>query len=726
MRSSTHASPDDIDITSVWSSLKTSLPKILVASLVAGALTYAVLALMAPRYASEAQLEIAAKGSLPDPSRDPRRESSAESVTVRMDKEAINTHVRALLSPDLAQKIIADLKLDQKPEFNSAKGSPDMLSGLLRLVGIGAPQKRESDLDRALAAYFKQIEVYAPKESRTIVVKFTSIDPALASTVANRIAEVYRGELSSQIVVESDKAFKDLEPQIEALRQDIAAAEAAVERQRATADVFKSGSSSSNTNEQQIAELTAEVSRAKAMRSEAEARARSAREMTRAGTADALPDVQKSPLMQSLVQQRVRLQRTIAEVSASLLPGHPRMKQLSAELAGLNKQIASEVSKVVDSLEREAKIAALTEEAKTRSLNEMKSRVVTTAPDEVKLRNLEATAKSKRDELTNLEAKYEAAKQIAASQVVPVEAKIVTEARASSVVVYPKKTSTALIAALAVFLFGTALSMTRALLRGAREPGLPPRPLEMPPLRAVKSEPTLVPRTVPVPAERVARERPGRASSITTVADQLQSRAPGSGGCRTLMVGENAGMDAGPEALQLGDELARRGHATIVIDWSPDGAGFAQKVGLSRTPGFSELLSGTARFEDVVQRLPKSEAHVIASGAAQPYSTEGPDLNQLNLVLDALDDAYDHIIVVGAYEAARMLFEDVEGRFDAGITVSDGNRRVTVIQDPPGTFLGYEVADIELIRFERKDGASTSTQRGSRPAQDASSEAHPA
>lgn len=725
MRSSTHASPDDIDITSVWSSLKSSLPKILVASLVAAAVTYAVLALMAPRYASEAQLEISAKGSLPDPTRDPRREASAESVSVRMDKEAINTHVRALLSPDLAQKIITELKLDQKPEFNSAKGSPDILSGLLRIVGIGAPQKRESDLDRALSTYFKQIEVYAPKESRSIVVRFTSVDAQLASTIANRIAEVYRGELSSQIVVESDKAFKDLEPQIEALKQDVAAAEAAVERQRATADLFKS-STASSTNDQQIAELTAEVSRAKAMRSEAEARARSARELNRAGAADALPDVQKSPLMQSLVQQRVRLQRTIAEVSASLLPGHPRMKQLTAELAGLNKQIAGEVSKVVDSLEREAKIAALTEDAKTRSLNEMKSRVVTAAPDEVKLRNLEATAKSKRDELTNLQTKYEAAKQIAVSQVVPVEAKIVTEARASSVVVYPKKTSTALIAALAVFLFGTALSLTRALLRGAREPGLPPRPLEMPPLRAVRSEPQLVPRTVPLPAERVARELPGRASTITTVADQLQSRAPGSGGCRTLVVGENPGIDAGPEALQLADEFARRGYATIVIDWSPDGAGFAQKVGLSRTPGFSELLGGTARFEDVVQRLPKSEAHVIASGAAQSYSTEGPDLNQLNLVLDALDDAYDHIIVVGGYEPARLLFEDVEGRFDAGITVCDGNRRVTVIQDPPGTFLGYEVADIELIRFERKDGANPSTQRGPRATMDVPSEAHPA
>ena len=68
-------------------------------------------------------------------------------------------------------------------------------------------------------------------------------------------------------------------------------------------------------------------------------------------------------------------------------------------LAGLKKQIAAEVAKVVDSLEREAKIAALTEDAKTKTLNQMKSTKVEKGPDEAKLRNLEATAKSKRAEL---------------------------------------------------------------------------------------------------------------------------------------------------------------------------------------------------------------------------------------------------------------------------------------------------------------------------------------
>lgn len=732
MRASPHASPDDIDIVSVWGSLKRSLRPILLCSLLAGGLTYGVLSLMAPRYASEAQLAITAKGSAADPFRDPRREGgTSDAVTVRMDKEAINTHVRALLSPDLAQKVITELKLDKKAEFNSAAGSPDTLTSLLRMAGIGAPKKSQSDLDRTLATYFKQLEVYSPKESRSIVVKFTSIDPQLAKDVANLVAETYRSELAAQSKDDSVKVENDLEPKIAALKTEVAAAEAEVERFKAEADILRAGAQAGSLNEQQLTELTAEVIKAKAARSEAEARARSAREMMKAGTADVSPDVQKSPHIQSLVQQRVRLEREIAEASASLLPGHPRMRQLASELAGLKKQISTEVAKVIDGLDKEAKIAALTEDAKTKSLNEAKSKVKTSAPDEVKLRSLEATASSKRDELKALQAKYESVRVLAASQAVPVEAKIITQARASSISVFPKKAPFALLAALGVFFLGTALSITKALVRGARQ-GATPTPRRDEPVKAaaaMRSEPNLP--TVPVMAasnsgEKAAADRSQRMSSVAKVADHLVSHAPGAGGCRSLIVGETSAIDAGPESIELVKALASRGKAAILVDWSPDGSGLAQKLGLSRTPGVTELLSGAASFEEVVQRLGDSDAHFIACGAAQRYDTDGPDPDQLNLVLDALDEAYAHIVVVGPHDGARALFEAIEGRFDAGVTVTDGKRRVTVIQDPPGTFLGYEVADIELIRLERKDATTAQAPRIMRSGLPGHAPAHPA
>ena len=726
MRAQRHASPDDIDITSLWGSIKTSLPRLAIASMLAGALTFAVLSLMAPRYVSEARLAIVAKGAN-DPFKDPRTEgSNPESVAVRMDKEAVNTHLQALQSPDLGAKIADEMKLAERPEFNNAAGSPDKLSAILRLAGIGGPKAGESEQDRVLSNYFKQLEAYAPKESRSIVVRFTSIDAQLAADVANKIADSYRAKLATQTVSESDDVTKALEPKITKLKDEVAASEAEIERFRGEANIFKGGQGSTGLNEQQLAELTAELSKAKGARSDIETRAKSAREMMKSGSADILPDVQKSPLILSLVQQRVRLERQVSELSATLLPGHPRMHQINADLAGLKRQITAEITKVVDSLEKEAKVAALREESINKSLSEIKARVVTTGPDEVKLRNLEASAKAKRGELDSLQAQYESARARSDSRAVPVEAQVITKARASSIPVFPKKGPYALLASLAIGLFGLAWTITRSLLTGARPAARPvardirlpdpvppaPKGLRNEPVAAASAEPTLSDRVV-------------RIANIAALAGHLESHIPASGACRSIVVGDASSLDPGPEAVELAKELATRGHAVIVVDWSPDSSGLAQGLGLARTPGMTELFEGAAKFEDVVQRLPNSSAHFIASGSAMSYAAEGPEADQINLILDALDEAYAHIIVAGPYEAARNLFEVIEGRFDCGVTIVDAKRRVSVIQDPPGTFLGYEVSDMEIVRYERKDGA-VPMQRILRATGAKREEAHPA
>ncbi len=191
-------------------------------------------------------------------------------------------------------------------------------------------------------------------------------------------------------------------------------------------------------NEQQLSELNAELSKVKAARSEAEARAKQAREMLELGSAETLADVQKSPLIQNLVQSRVRVERQISELSATLLPGHPRMRQLNADLAGLKTQIAGEVAKIVDGLGKEAKVAALREEAVQKSVSEIKRDIVSAGPEEAKLRSLEADAKSKRAELDRLRAQFEANRVRADdSRTIPVEAQIVSSARPSTVPFFP-------------------------------------------------------------------------------------------------------------------------------------------------------------------------------------------------------------------------------------------------------------------------------------------------
>lgn len=745
MRAPASASPENIDPASLWGTIIKSLPWLMLWTLAVMSATFGLLSMVAPRFQSEAQMTIDAKTAT-NPFSDPKQASpGAESTASQMDREAINTHIKSLQSPALASEIVAKLHLRDRPEFNSELGDVDLLSQGMRMIGLGGVRPGQSEQDRVLEAYFRSLDVYSAKESRFIGLRFTSIDPQLAADIPNALAEAYRVQLAGRKVEETKDVQDALQPKIEQLSKDVAAAEVAVEQFRGKTDSFNTGAQKQTLNEQQLGELTNELSRAQAARSESEARARSAVEMAKGGAGEVLPDVQRSPLIQNLVQQRVRAERQIAEVSATLLPGHPRMQQLNADLAGLKKQIAAEVAKIVDGLGKEAKVAAERETAIKKRLSDLKVTVVNAGPDEAKLKMLVADAKSKREELERLQGQYNVNRTRAESKAVPVEAKVLSPAYPSSVAVFPKKGALTAIAALAAFLIGLAVTVLKAVAAGARAGGAGPQgggdrvmrsrkgdmvgPISEPVLAsgsgmamtaaAVAStavtatalaSPAAVEPAGPLPESAAASDvmdapvvNDGGASGLSlTSLDALLAhvlgRTPERGGFRTLVAGENSAVDATRSAIALAKGLAKAGQPAMLVEWTYGGAAVAQSVGLDAAPGIAELISGAATFEDVIACIPDSECHFIPSGAGLGAAADTFDADQLNLVLDALDEAYAHIVIAGEHDSVRHLFETIQGRCDCGVVVAADPP--AVLRDPADTFLGFEVADIEIIRME--------------------------
>lgn len=307
----------------------------------------------------------------------------------------------------------------------------------------------------------------------------------------------------------------------------------------------------------------------------------------------------------------------------------------------------------------------------------------------------------------------------------PVAAQIISNAQPESVPVFPKKGALAALIALASLMFGTAWIVTTAFFRKARKGSVSyaPQPQSDKPV-GLRSEPILPPHPPPLLREIEPSETPALPelvplAPVTTIpvgdvsalsARLLESRRPGSG-YRTLLTGEREGIDVTDEAIEVVNALAQSGAQVILIDWSSIGEGMAQSTGLDPSVGLNDLLRGDVSFGEVIQRLPGTNVHAIASGKAPELSPETIDPDQINLILDALDEAYDHIVVTGRHEEARRLFETIEGRFDTGIVVVDQSKDVPVIVDPDGTFLGFEVADIDIIRFERRQSERAPVQK---------------
>lgn len=710
MSNSNEANPDAIEISSVFSRVRRGIPKVFLLSLVVGALTYGVLLLVAPEYQSQADLQITAR-EIRNPFVDPERDrASGNLIAAQLDLEAINTHVNALQSGDLARDVIKKLDLSSKKEFDPALGARDSLDAILRMIGLRSSGGKGTNQDRVLKAFFDRLNVYSLKDSRVVTVRFSSSDPQLSARVPNTLAELYQKRLASNAIVETDTVQQALAPEIAALKKEVDAAEVEVGKFRARTDTFGEGDQRRPLNVQQLNELTQELTRAKAARNVAEARAKSAQDLARSGQADQNADVLRSPLIQSLSAQRVQLERQRSQLSATLLPGHPNMRQVNADLASLKRQIKSEVSKVVASLKKEASIAKLRETSLKKDVASLKSKVVSTDGDQIKLRALEASAKAKKDQLQRLLAQFESNKRNAERKTVPVEARVIASAGVPSVPVFPKKSLLAALATVATFLLGLAWIITRAFIVGARSGG---SSANVGGSVGENSDKTGRFSSAAKSANKglsssqagpsVSSSRVLKLASVVSLKDHLQSIATSSGGFRTLLAGENETINAGNDAVELATQLAESGENTVLVDWSLDGKGVLQEIGVPVSPGMTDLLHGNVSFEDVIKQVPSGALHVISAGTAVTNSATVLDADQLNLVLDALDEAYAHIIVVGNYNAARQLFEAIEGRFDAGVMVGGAKGRVAVIQDPPGTFLGFDVMDISLVRLE-KDG----------------------
>lgn len=701
-----HHEPD-IQLATLWQAIRGSSKTLMIAAVAIAGVTYSALSLMAPRYTSEGQLEFVARRNNPFPEAGER--PNGPDNTTRLDPAAINTHARALVSSDLLLKVANELKLRNRVEFNSALGSPDTWSGIQRMAGIGAPAPGETEEERVLQVVRRQVEVAAIKETRSIAIRFTSIDNKLAADFANLLADTYRTSLVSNPVEETGKVVEALTPKVDQLRKEVLDAEAAVERYRASTDQFRSGPQSSSVSDQRMAGLQDELLKSEAARNETDARWRTARELHQSGSAEVLPDVQKSALIQGLIQQRVRLERQIAESAAALLPGHPRMQQLNADVGGLKRQITSEVQKVVQSIEKDARSAAIRVEAVSRQIDALKTKVTGQTGNEARLKELESLAKSKRTELERLQKQLEDNRTVINIRQVPIEAQIIARAMASSTPTYPRKGPSTMLAMAATLILGLAFVVTKALVAPPALAAVPRQPVRYHDVPSTEPELPMPadatpPIRSPAPASQHSHQAPSTPSltglgsraeaELRGLTHRLVDRADVNGGVRTLVTSETSGVYPIMEAQALAELLSRSGKQVVLVAWSLSGKAVAVARTSVRKPGITDLLLGTASFEQVIGRLPGSDVHLIQPGTAPGDTRAVLNPDRLNLTLDALDEAYDQIVVLAEQQDAKSLFEAIEGRFDAAVVAVPGGAHVSGSED---LLLGFEVTGLDIV-----------------------------
>ncbi len=449
---------EDVDLPTLGRALWRAKGWVLGLALGAGVVTFIGLSMMRPLYTSEARVLI--ENDQPvftRPANDPGRDQLQT-----LDEQAVQSQVQVLTSRDLALTVAKELDLPNNPEFAKDAGV-GLIRRFLNRMGIGRGSAK-SELEKAADAFEDHLSVYALNKSSVIAIDYTSGDPSLAADAANKLADAYIDWQRNAKLDQTKDASIWLNAQIEELRKRTTESEAAVEKFRASSGLYQ-GSNNVTLNAQQLSELNSQLILAAAQKSEAEARARLIKQMLNdKGDIDATPEVLKSELIGRLIEQRVQVQRQLAELSATLLPSHPRIKQLTSELADVRAQIRDEATKIVKGLENESQVASARETSLRNSLNDVKSQASGQSGAEIKLRALEREAKANRDLLESYLARYRDAQARHDMSSVPANATIVSQAHASSKPSFPKVGPITLLVTAATALLAIAFVLARELM----------------------------------------------------------------------------------------------------------------------------------------------------------------------------------------------------------------------------------------------------------------------
>ena len=540
--------------------------------------------------------------------------------------------------------------------------------------------------ERVLKSYFDRLSAYQVEKSRVIAIEFESEDPELAAQVANAIAEGYLALQQSAKQVQTRAAGRWLAGEIDNLRTKVADAEAKVEQYRSKANLFI-GTNNTSLSNQQLGDSNGQLASARAAKADAEAKSRIIRETLRSGAPVEFSDIINSELMRRLSEQRVTLRAQLAEQSSTLLDQHPRIKELRAQIADLERMMRGEADRLARSLENDAKLAGARVEALSASLDQLKRQASSSNEQDVQLRALERDAKSQRDLLESYLAKYREATARDSIGAASPDARVISTATASNLPSWPKKLPTVLVAALGMFALSVGFVLTGELLGG-----VPVEPVAVREVVAPVAAPVAEPRPAPIsryaainrprapinpPAARNEPIEPvsvasARVEPVHVASEPVEQQAPppppdevraaadvpldpieglaselagaGEAGRRITVLGARRNMGTTLATITLARALAKQARV-VVIDLALDAPGLSVIAADASGPGISELILGSASFGQIITRDRFSRVHVITAGRVTGDSSAIFNSQRLSITLEALARSYDYVVI---------------------------------------------------------------------------------
>ena len=654
------------------------------------------------------------------------------------DALQVASQVDIIESDNVALAVIRKLGLTQDPEFGGTS------RGLFS--GAADPGSNEDKERLALETLASHRRVSRIERTYVLDVSFTSRNPVTAAKVANAIAEAYIDDQLEAKDQTRRRAGAWLQERISDLRAEVRAADRAVLEFKEKNNIIDLGTSSAGSSaspgrligEQQLYDLSSQLSTARGATGEAKARLDRIEQVRKMDIKDAaVADILRDEVITRLRNQYLDLSAREALLSTRYGADHSAPDNIRNQMAELTKNIGSELGRIAGSYRSDYEIAKSREENLEREMAGLVSVGRVTNRDRLGLAELESSAKIYHEVYDNYFQRYMDAIQ---QQTFPI-----TDARVISFAAPPSRKSrpnNVLVLAIALTM-GTIVSLglggvreaTDSVFRTGRQleqalqhkclavipqlrlpvgatPGDKRRQARVGP--AVVERPTeTVASTFSEPVLRYAADAPlsvfaeaVRAIKVTVSVQAMIRENKVIGITSTL---PNEGKST--VACNLAVLMADAGKRVILLDADLRNPTLARSLEPKPAHGLLELLSGSISLAQATRFDPTTNLTLLpfVSRETLPHSDEVLCSPAFKVLIDQLRQHYDHVIVdlpplapVVDVRAALPVIDSLVFVVEWGRTrISTVQRHLTAAPEVSDRLLGTVLNKADLKTMER-------------------------
>ncbi len=574
------------------------------------------------------------------------------------DPEFYATQHQLIKSQSVARKVVKILELDrhwgryfpEKDKGKSVTGTiKETIKKWIRQVipantkaeagAVSAVPREERSKGDIIADTLRAGIIVSPvKESRIMNIRFQSTNPDFARLVSNTIGEAYKAEVMAIQMNSSGYALKWMTEKADEERDNLAAAEKALQRYMKQQDIVTI-EDKVTILPQQLSGLTSKLAEGQAKKNTLETIFKQMLAVRDGGgDMEALPSVAGNKALLSIREQIRSAEQKINELKQKYGPKHPVMIEGRTELNALKRQKKQEIDKIIAAVEGEVEIARAQEESIRLSMAGLKQEALALNEKLTEYRIL------KRDVDTN-RAMYDALVMQAKEKGVTestqkVNVWVTKEAETPESPVKPR-TKRNMLLALVLGLFGGVgfAFFIEYLDNTVKDPDEVEQRFGLSVLGVVE----LLKKENP---DTYMEEEPSSSfaesykSIRTAILLSAADRPPG----RIMISSMSPQEGKTTTALNLARTIAQTERKVLLIDADLRRPRLHKALGLSNSNGLSNMLAGTADII-TIHNVGDSGLSVLTSGPVPPNPSELLGSTRFVSLLEQLDSDYDMIII---------------------------------------------------------------------------------